>query len=80
MRAVLIRNTIGALLMVAAASAAAQFVWIDASGIRQYSDRPPPASIPKNKILKEPSVELRSNRPAEPDTSATKASLWRSSP
>lgn len=54
------KNVFAALVLTFATSAAfAQFVWIDANGTKQYSDRPPPASIPKNKILKEPSLELR---------------------
>lgn len=66
MRALLIRTTTGLLLVFAACSGAfAQFVWIDANGTRQYSDRPPPASVPKNKILKEPVMELRNARIAD---------------
>ena len=68
MRALLIKKTIALLLAVAASSSAlAQFVWIDANGTRQYSDRPPPASVPKNKILKEPGMELRNSRPSDPE-------------
>lgn len=65
MRALMVKNTIGLLLAVVAGSALAQFVWIDANGTKQYSDRPPPASVPKNKILKEPSLELRNPRVAD---------------
>jgi hypothetical protein len=36
------------------ASALAQYVWLDANGSKQFSDQPPPASVPKNKILKAP--------------------------
>lgn len=43
----------GALLMLANL-ASAQFVWIDAKGVRQFSDMPPPPSVPANKILKQP--------------------------
>lgn len=42
-----------ALLMVAGASQA-QYVWVDEKGIRQYSDRSPPASVPLKNILKAP--------------------------
>ena len=34
--------------------AIAQFVWLDNNGVRQYSDRPPPTSIPRKRILKSP--------------------------
>lgn len=66
MRVFLITTTTGLLLMfVACSNALAQFVWIDVNGTRQYSDRPPPASVPKNKILKEPVMELRNARTAD---------------
>lgn len=42
------------LLFLAAQLAHAQYVWIDANGTRQYSDRPPPPSTPPHKILKAP--------------------------
>lgn len=32
----------------------AQYVWVDEKGTRQYSDMPPPASVPQKRILKEP--------------------------
>ena len=63
------KNAFAALLLTFATGAAfAQFVWIDANGTKQYSDRPPPANIPKNKILKEPSLELRNNGQASGET------------
>lgn len=34
----------------------AQYVWTDERGVKQYSDQPPPASVPKNRILKHPSA------------------------
>ena len=73
MHATLVKNTLGLLLTVVAGSAFAQFVWIDATGIRQYSDQPPPASVPKNRILKEPGAELRNSKPAVTDAEAVVA-------
>jgi hypothetical protein len=35
-----------------AASCQAQYVWIDEKGTKQFSDMPPPASTPKNRIIK----------------------------
>ncbi|MBX9899574.1 MAG: DUF4124 domain-containing protein [Burkholderiaceae bacterium] len=32
----------------------AQWIWLDEKGSKQFSDQPPPASVPKNKILKSP--------------------------
>lgn len=34
--------------------ASAQYTWIDDRGVKQYSDRPPPASVPQSRILKQP--------------------------
>lgn len=50
------RHLLCAALLLAAASARAQtpYVWIDDKGLRQYSDRPPPPTVPLNKILKSP--------------------------
>lgn len=36
------------------AVAHAQYVWIDEKGNKQFSDMPPPKSVPKDKILKAP--------------------------
>jgi hypothetical protein len=41
-------------LAFAASSASAQYVWIDAKGQRNYSDRAPPPSVPLDKILRSP--------------------------
>jgi len=43
----------GALLALSAL-AQAQYMWIDEKGIKQFSDRAPPASVPLNAILKAP--------------------------
>jgi hypothetical protein len=37
-----------------AGGAFAQYVWLDEKGVKQYSDRPPPASVPTSRILKQP--------------------------
>lgn len=34
--------------------ALAQYVWLDDKGVKQYSDMPPPASVPNNRVLKSP--------------------------
>ncbi|GAC1412091.1 MAG: hypothetical protein NVSMB6_13860 [Burkholderiaceae bacterium] len=54
------KTTAVLLLNVATGLAFAQFAWIDANGVRQYSDQPPPASTPKSRILKAPGSDLRS--------------------
>jgi hypothetical protein len=40
-----------------ATSAHAQYIWLNEQGVKQFSDMPPPASVPKNRILKSPSGE-----------------------
>jgi len=35
-----------------AGTAFAQYVWVDEKGIKQYSDIPPPASVPSSRILR----------------------------
>lgn len=42
------------LLLLSTSLAHAQYVWVDAKGTRQYSDRPPPPGTPPHKILKAP--------------------------
>jgi type IV secretory pathway VirB10-like protein len=44
----------GAALLLCAGLAHAQYAWINANGNREYSDRPPPPSTPRSKILKAP--------------------------
>lgn len=47
--------------------ALAQYVWTDEKGVKQYSDMPPPPSVPANRILKQPrgksSATSESNSP-----------------
>lgn len=35
-------------------SAVAQYVWLDAHGVKQFSDVAPPSDVPQNRILKQP--------------------------
>lgn len=44
----------GAALLAMATLAQAQYLWIDDKGIKQLSDKPPPASVPLKNILKAP--------------------------
>lgn len=34
--------------------ASAQYVWVDEKGTKQFSDMPPPGSVPASRILKQP--------------------------
>lgn len=48
-------------LLSLATSALAQFVWLDEKGVKQYSDQPPPPSVPNKRILKAPGQHLPRN-------------------
>lgn len=53
MRPLLLKKMLAILITSSfAVSALAQYVWLDEKGHKQYSDIPPPASVPSNKILK----------------------------
>lgn len=51
----------GALLMalLSPGEALAQYVWLDEKGVKQYSDMPPPSSVPNGRILKQPGMRTR---------------------
>lgn len=44
----------GGALMLFASLSYAQYVWVDAKGTKQFSDRPPPPGIPAKNIIKQP--------------------------
>ncbi len=48
------RFSVAILLAGCAGGAMAQYVWLNDKGVKQYSDTPPPASVPNSKILKSP--------------------------
>lgn len=48
---------ISTVLFIVSHTASAQltpYVWVDENGIKQFSDQPPPASVPKSRIIKFP--------------------------
>jgi type IV secretory pathway VirB10-like protein len=51
----LIASLIASLCLVFSMSATAQYMWLDASGRKVFSDQPPPASVPAKRILQQPS-------------------------
>lgn len=53
--------TAALVLLSLATSALAQFVWLDEKGVKQYSDQPPPPSVPNKRILKAPGQSLPRN-------------------
>lgn len=58
------------LLTLSATSSWAQWSWRDANGSIQYSDTPPPPSVPADRILKKPGVSSAAT-PAAPAPSAS---------
>ncbi|MDB5959148.1 MAG: hypothetical protein JWP59_442 [Massilia sp.] len=68
------RSSIGVLLLCCASLAQAQYMWIDAKGIKQYSDRPPPPSVPIKDIKKAPKGQPSAeNMPVVETAAATAA-------
>lgn len=59
-------------LLICAGSAHAQYVWLDAQGRKQYSDMPPPASVPANRILKQPGGALAADAPVDAKAEASR--------
>jgi type IV secretory pathway VirB10-like protein len=68
----------GAVLLLCTGLAHAQYAWINANGNHEYSDRPPPPSTPRSKILKAPRgspllLEADAAAPAQAKPEDTKA-------
>lgn len=55
------------------ASAFAQYVWLDEKGIKQFSDAPPPLSVPNSRILKSPGILSKDNAAHDGATPAQNA-------
>ncbi|MGB7480317.1 MAG: DUF4124 domain-containing protein [Burkholderiaceae bacterium] len=56
-----------------AGAAGAQYVWVDGNGVRQYSDMPPPASVPTASILKAPNWTPSTQAAPDPAPDGTTA-------
>ena len=52
--------------------ALAQYMWLDAKGVKQYSDMPPPPDVPTNRVLQSGGSRLAPAMPAK-DAQATAA-------
>jgi hypothetical protein len=66
----------------AASNASAQYIWLNEKGVKQYSDLPPSASVPQNRILKQPggasatpSISGQSAASSEPSPADEKESV-----
>lgn len=57
-----------------ATAACAQYIWLDEKGVKQYSDMAPPASVPQNRILKQPAPAPKGQAPAPAAAAANKDS------
>jgi hypothetical protein len=51
-------------------AALAQYVWLNDKGVKQYSDVPPPASVPGSRILKAPGDVPRADNAAQASDSS----------
>ena len=60
------RLAVAILLAGCTSAVMAQYVWLNDKGIKQYSDTPPPASVPNSKILKSPAGLTSASTPAKP--------------
>ncbi len=70
----LVRMLTAGALLAFATLAQAQYVWINEKGVREYSDRAPPPSIPLKNILKAPHGQLTAaDAPAEPPAASAVA-------
>lgn len=58
------RTLVALALACVAASASAQYVWLDNTRHKVFSDRPPPMDIPERNILKQPGAGTRPIAPA----------------
>lgn len=61
----------GGALLLCAGLAQAQYAWVDEKGGKQFSDRPPPPSIPLKNILRAPGQTPVTLVPLERDAEAT---------
>ncbi len=61
-----LRNTfiLLATLLAISSSALAQYVWLDEKGNKQFSDQPPPPSVPKNKIVRSAGMSMDTQQAA----------------
>jgi hypothetical protein len=62
-----------AALLAVTSLAQAQYVWIDAKGIKQFSDQAPPGSVPRKNILKAPGAVTLVETPAALEAKAGNA-------
>lgn len=74
------RFTLAVLLASCAGVASAQYVWLNEQGVKQYSDTPPPTSVPNSKILKSPKELKPASAPAKVTEEASEADTAKKGP
>ncbi|RBA24207.1 DUF4124 domain-containing protein [Herminiimonas fonticola] len=75
------RFTVAIVLASCAGAALAQYVWLNERGVKQYSDTPPPASVPNSKILKSPKGSTQASAPAKAaDETASEGDVAKKAP
>jgi hypothetical protein len=53
--------------------AMAQYIWLNDKGVKQYSDTPPPKSVPRDKIIKTPAGIVRGAETSAPSEANAKS-------
>ena len=74
----LLRFVACAILVYGCSGAQAQHVWLDAKGVKQYSDMPPPAGTPASRVLQSPGVRTAAptaDQPAAPSVAERNAAF-----
>lgn len=75
------RLSVAILLASCTSAALAQYVWLNEQGVKQYSDTPPPASVPNSKILKSPKGSVPASAPAKvADETASEGNATKKTP
>lgn len=74
------RLAVALVLSISANVALAQYIWLDSKGVKQYSDMPPPASVPNNKILKSPGSAMRAAPEKSSDEPEKDAEMTKKAP
>jgi hypothetical protein len=49
-----LKFSLSTLLLAISSLSFSQYIWVDEKGTKQFSDMPPPASVPRDKVLKTP--------------------------
>lgn len=70
--------SIAAILMLFIQSSQAQYVWLNEKGAKQYSDQPPPKTVPRDRIIKAPGSQTRMIEAAATTESASNTNSTKS--